>query len=204
MCFINLLKKRAVPNLGFKRAARSVRGNTAYLTPPARCISSIFFCHVRLHRTPAAAEGPLTRGGLPPGGHRPAPASACDSSLAPSAHRSQWPRHLGGLRGEGWRQPAQPPWGNWRVCLSPAVLTEGLFSSFPFPFHFVISSLTLLLSLVPFRNHLWGLEKLKIFLLLSDGMMEIKVSSVCSTNPCVISTSVRIQCGGINLFDDTS
>ena len=89
MCFINVLKKNAVSNLGYNRAARSVRGNTAYLTPPARYISSISFCHVHLHRTPAAAEGPLTWAGLPPGGHRPALAAACDSSLVPAARRSQ-------------------------------------------------------------------------------------------------------------------
>lgn len=58
MCFINLLKKSAVSDLGFKRAARSVHGNTAYLTPLATHIPSTSFCHVHLHRAPAAAEGP--------------------------------------------------------------------------------------------------------------------------------------------------
>lgn len=58
MCFINLLKKSAVSDLGFNRAARSVCGNTAYLTPLATYIPSTSFCHAHLHRASAAAEGP--------------------------------------------------------------------------------------------------------------------------------------------------
>lgn len=49
MCFINLLEESAASNLETNRAALSVRGNTAYLTPLLRCISSISSCHVHLH-----------------------------------------------------------------------------------------------------------------------------------------------------------
>lgn len=51
----------------------------------------IYFIHLLMPRASAlnsdATEGPLTWAGLPPGGHWPALAAACNSSLVPSASR---------------------------------------------------------------------------------------------------------------------
>lgn len=89
-------------------------------------------------------------------------------------------QHLCRLLGEGFRQPAQPPWCSKRLSLSPAVLTKNLLSSL-----FVVSSLAPLQSLVPFRSHPWDLEKFVIFPVVSDRITEITAFSACSTSSCV-------------------
>lgn len=152
MYFINLRKESIVSSLGLNRAALSVRGNTSYLTPLVRYISSISSCHVHLHCILRPLKDPWL--GFPPGGHWPAPAAACNSSLMPSASRSQSSSRpstcMDSEESDGGSQHS-----TWRVFLSPAVLAKGLLSYFPFPFDFLVSSFTLPWSLVSLISEAW-------------------------------------------------
>lgn len=133
-------------DLGFNRAAGAVC--TSHLQQD---ISSTSFCHVHLHCAPVAAEGPLTWAGLLPGGHRPALAAACDSSLVPSARGSQCTSGpstcLDSEQGAGGSQHRCPEAVEGFIFLQ---LFLQRASSSPFLFLSILRSLLFL----PFRSHL--------------------------------------------------
>lgn len=172
MCFINLLKERAGSNLETNRVAPFVRGNTAYLTPLVRYISSISSHHVHLH----CILRPLKDPWLGQGSHLEVQPVIHHSCHQPAGHNPP-----------ADAAPAQTP---RRAMEAASTAAEGvsLFSCsckgppILLSFSFWFCGLLFYISTESCVSHMWGQEKF-IFLPPSDEIMEIKVCSVCSRNP---------------------